>query len=352
MSQSFSLTRALSEFEREWNSGPPPAIESHLAGTPSDRRKALLQEFVCIDMEYRWQRLAGSQVSGALSVSASAATRELGAESTIPALLVDDYLAQFPELGDAATVDSLLIEEEFRVRCRWGDQPDVAEFLARFPYQADSLKSRLEAVRRETVSPATAGNAGSGISVEELLSRIETSRLFSADGMQLLRTQLQEAEPFADGRQAGEWLVAQKKLTDGQVRILLKGPTCPLVLGSYVILDEIGAGGMGQVFKALHSEMQREVALKTLKNSLPVSSDSAQRFRREVQAAAQLVHPNVVVAHDAGEVDGVRFLVMEYVEGQNLSTLVRQSGSLPLARAVDLIRQAAEGLKYAHERVV
>ena len=352
MSQSFSLTRALSEFEREWNSGPPPAIESHLAGTPSDRRKALLQEFVCIDMEYRWQRLAGSQVSGALSVSASAATRELGAESTIPALLVDDYLAQFPELGDAATVDSLLIEEEFRVRCRWGDQPDVAEFLARFPYQADSLKSRLEAVRRETVSPATAGNAGSGISVEELLSRIETSRLFSADGMQLLRTQLQEAEPFADGRQAGEWLVAQKKLTDGQVRILLKGPTCPLVLGSYVILDEIGAGGMGQVFKALHSEMQREVALKTLKNSLPVSSDSAQRFRREVQAAAQLVHPNVVVAHDAGEVDGVRFLVMEYVEGQNLSTLVRQSGSLPLARAVDLIRQAAEGLKYAHERGV
>ena len=109
---------------------------------------------------------------------------------------------------------------------------------------------------------------------------------------------------------------------------------------------------MGQVYKALHSEMQREVALKTLKSSLPVTSDSAQRFQREVQAAARLVHPNVVVAHDAGEVDGVRFLVTEYVEGQNLSTLVRQSGAMPLARAVDLIQQAAEGLKYAHQRGV
>ncbi len=164
MSQSFSLTRALSEFEREWNSAPPPAIESHLAGTPSDRRKALLQEFVCIDMEYRWQRLAGSQVSGALSVSASAATQELGAESTIPALLVDDYLAQFPELGDAATVDSLLIEEEFRVRSRWGDQPDVTEFLARFPHQANGLKSRLAEVCCVAVSPASSRAACSVIS--------------------------------------------------------------------------------------------------------------------------------------------------------------------------------------------
>lgn len=353
MDPSFSLTRVLKSFEREWESAPPAAIEPHLAGVTGDQRKTLLQELVCVDMEYRWRSRSGSETAGEFSFSATAATRLIPGDSTIPVLLVDDYLAQFPELGDAATVDSLLIEEEFRVRCRWGEQPETADFLSRFPLQEQKLRARLETIRNEFVS-STVPTAESvlSISVDEFLNRVASSRLLLGDALPELRAKLTAAGPFTDGMQAGEWMVGKQRLTTGQLRILLKGPTCPLVLGAYVILEELGAGGMGQVFKARHTGMNREVALKTLKGSLPASSDSNQRFQREVQAAARLVHPNVVVAHDAGEAEGVRYLVMEYVEGQNLSELVRQSGVLPVGRAVELIRQAAEGLKYAHQRGV
>jgi serine/threonine protein kinase len=93
--------------------------------------------------------------------------------------------------------------------------------------------------------------------------------------------------------------------------------------------------------RALHREMLREVAIKTLKNVAAAGSDSAQRFQREVQAAARLVHPNVVVAHDAGEASGVRYLAMEIVEGADLSSVVRNSGTMTVSLAVDCICQAA-----------
>ena len=124
-------------------------------------------------------------------------------------------------------------------------------------------------------------------------------------------------------------LYRQGKLTKYQAQSLYHGRSKGLVLGNYVILDRIGHGGMGQVFKAQHRRMQRIVALKVLPPDLMQSQAVVQRFEREVQAVARLSHPNIVTAYDADEATGIHFLVMECVDGENLATLVRHSGPFP-----------------------
>jgi serine/threonine-protein kinase len=109
---------------------------------------------------------------------------------------------------------------------------------------------------------------------------------------------------------------------------------------------------MGRVFKAVHTAMQRVVAVKVILPGLLEDPAAIDLFTREVRAAAQLHHPNIVTAYDANEIKGVRFLVMEYVEGPSLLRLVKALGPLPVALACELMRQAAAALQYAHERGV
>ncbi len=124
------------------------------------------------------------------------------------------------------------------------------------------------------------------------------------------------------------------------------------VFGEYTVLDRLGAGGMGEVFKARHRRMNRIVAIKVLASAAMRSPDAVKRFQREVEAAARLSHPNIVTAYDAGEQDGVHYLVMEYVAGRDLSSLLRERGPLPPADVVNYLVQAARGLGYAHNKGV
>lgn len=119
----------------------------------------------------------------------------------------------------------------------------------------------------------------------------------------------------------------------------------PKQLGEYTILERIGAGGGGAVFKAVHRRMERTVVLKLLPRSTP---ESVARFQTEVKAAAKLVQPNIVTAYDAGEQDGVSFLVMEFTEGTDLHRHVQEHGPLPVDKAVNYVLQAAKGLDFAH----
>ena len=147
-------------------------------------------------------------------------------------------------------------------------------------------------------------------------------------------------------------LIHAGRLTKYQAAQVYQGKTKGLVLGDYVVLDEIGAGGMGQVFKAWRREMERTVALKVLSAKRIESRESVERFHREVKAAAKLEHPNIVTAYDAGEAEGVHFLVMQYVEGKDLACVLAERGPLPVAEAVDYVVQAARGLEYAHQQGV
>lgn len=115
----------------------------------------------------------------------------------------------------------------------------------------------------------------------------------------------------------------------------------------YHIVERIGSGGMGTVFRAEHRLMERTVALKVISPDLAGSPDVIDRFRREVRAVAQLSHPNIVTAHDAEQVRETHFLVMEFVSGHDLARWVADKGRLDPQKACGLIRQAAVGLDYA-----
>ncbi len=145
-------------------------------------------------------------------------------------------------------------------------------------------------------------------------------------------------------------LIRAGKLTRYQASRVYQGKTRGLVLGEYVVLDEIGRGGMGQVLEARHRTMDRIVALKQLPARAMRSAQAVERFRREVRAAARLEHPNIVTAHDAGEAHGAHFLVMQFVEGQDLAQLLNERGPLGVEEAVDCAVQAARGLDYAHRQ--
>jgi len=123
----------------------------------------------------------------------------------------------------------------------------------------------------------------------------------------------------------------------------------PARLGQYEIVEQIGRGGMGTVYNAVHTRLKRPVAIKVLSAGRLQDPQAIARFQREMEAVGRLDHPNLVRAHDAGEVDGQHFLVMEFLDGTDLTKLVRQGGPLPVADACEVVRQAALGIQYAHE---
>jgi Protein kinase domain/WD domain, G-beta repeat len=119
--------------------------------------------------------------------------------------------------------------------------------------------------------------------------------------------------------------------------------------GRYVLLAKAGEGGMGAVYRATHSLLKRDVALKVLPAGRVKDRNALARFHREIEAVGRLDHPNIVRASDAGEADGTHFLVMEWIEGTDLGRLVQRRGPLSAAEACELVRQAALGLQHAHE---
>ena len=107
---------------------------------------------------------------------------------------------------------------------------------------------------------------------------------------------------------------------------------------------------MGVVLKAQHRRMKRLVAIKVLSSAAMKQAGAVERFHREVEAAAKLEHSNIVTAHDAGEHGGVHYLAMQYVDGKDLASIVKEHGPLEVRPAVEYILQAARGLQYAHEQ--
>ncbi len=162
---------------------------------------------------------------------------------------------------------------------------------------------------------------------------------------------------YVDGAQIGQALVQSGLLTNYQLDRVLAGSTHGLVLGNYRVLDTLGSGGMGVVFLAEHSLMKRRVAIKVL----PVDDDCPlsikERFYSEMRVQAELFHPHIVVAFDAGEVrpsdsnlPELIYLVMEQIDGGDLERHVLDNGPCDTATACRYLHQAASGLQAAHDR--
>ena len=123
-------------------------------------------------------------------------------------------------------------------------------------------------------------------------------------------------------------------------------------LGPYEIVALLGAGGMGEVYRAHDSKLGRDVALKTLPDQFAQDTDRLARFQREAQVLASLSHPNIAIIHGFEEAEGVRALVLELVEGPTLAEIIagrKPGGPLPLDETLNIARQIADALEAAHE---
>jgi len=183
--------------------------------------------------------------------------------------------------------------------------------------------------------------------VNELVNAIRQHRLLEpAQVDELSELQAKFTAPRALARE----LMDRDWLTPYQLNQLFQGRGPDLILGSYVLVERLGEGAMGQVFKAKHQRMRRFVALKLIREDLLSQAHAVERFYQEIQAASQLSHANIIHPYDAGPIGRTHFFAMEYVRGIDLQRLVEQSGPLPMDMACAFIHQTCLGLQHAFEK--
>jgi serine/threonine protein kinase len=222
---------------------------------------------------------------------------------------IEEYL----HAADATWLPALreeLLRVELECRFRRGEQPRADDYLARFPECAAALPGWLEQAAT-AASEVAAGTSTAGQASTAEYAPADTAPTPSA-----------EAPPRPPLRELGE----------------------------YDFLERLGAGGMGEVYRARHRRLGKLVAVKVIRESRLASPAALARFRREMEAVGSLDHPHLVEAHDAGEENGMVYLVLKLIEGTDLQRLVKERGPLPVAEACDLVRQAALGLQHLHER--
>jgi serine/threonine-protein kinase len=185
-------------------------------------------------------------------------------------------------------------------------------------------------------------------SSEALVDALVNTQLLAQAEVDQVRQEL--GVRFPDPRSLADDLVAKSKLTPYQADQILQGKASDLVVGGCRILEPLGQGGMGQVFKAEQCRLNRIVALKVIHPNCLGGPDAVRRFQREACVAATLSHPNVITIYDAGQDGSTHFLVMEYAAGMDLARLIARAGPLPVGAACRLVGQAALGLQHAHER--
>ena len=188
------------------------------------------------------------------------------------------------------------------------------------------------------------------ITIEELIQNLTESGLLSDEELDTVERSVFSRRQGLSADKAARELVKRKHLTKLQAAAVLKGKTKNLVFGDYIVLDKIGSGGMGQVFKARHKPTSKPVALKVLSADAVKNRRLIERFKKEAKAVARLKHPNVVRAYEAGKINRVRYLVMEFVEGENMLERVKRKGPLSVDECISCVLQAARGLDYAHQK--
>jgi eukaryotic-like serine/threonine-protein kinase len=223
---------------------------------------------------------------------------------------------------------------------RWSDIDET------ITYRRASAGSSLPGLKATT----GAARAATVVTTDEFVQSLIDVGLMEPDEIHQFLDQFGESERPKDVESLARRLVRARWLTEYQAGAVLQGKTKGLRIGNYCILEKLGAGGMGMVFKAEHRVMKRVVALKLLPPSFTRISSNIIRFQREAEAVARLSHPNVVAALDAGEFKGLHFFVMEYVEGKDLHRFVKENGPLPLEKAMTCLIEAARGMEAAHAR--
>jgi len=190
------------------------------------------------------------------------------------------------------------------------------------------------------------------ISIKELLKNLTESDLLTDEEICSIHDSIGSRPDVKSAESFARELVRQDHLTKLQAAAVLKGKTKNLVFGEYVVLEKVGSGGMGQVFKARHRPTGKLVAVKVLSADAVKNRRLIERFKKEARAVARLKHPNIVRAYEAGKINRIRYLVMEFVEGENMLVRVKRKGPLPVDECIRSVLEAARGLDYAHQKGV
>jgi response regulator RpfG family c-di-GMP phosphodiesterase/serine/threonine protein kinase len=210
---------------------------------------------------------------------------------------------------------------------------------------------------KDRLQPRAVQVAPSSFNDRAFLEELLNSSILLAEDFQGLPVTYQEGlAEITDKDTLLTELVERKLLTEYQAARIRAGTTYGLVLGNYRVLDRLGAGGMAVVFKGEHIEMRRTVAIKVMPQPVDLHPKLISRFTAEMRTIAQLQHPNIVAAFDAGKTIApdpdspvLRYIVMEYVAGHNLEGFVDTNGPLNPATACDFIHQIASALVEANK---
>lgn len=219
----------------------------------------------------------------------------------------------------------------------------------------DEGPSRQSALKRppprSLLPRGTTVNRQQDVPVSKFLDRLSKSGILSEGELNDVSATI-NVDRDADARRFAQELVEKRMLTDWQTRVLCGSEDGELGIGDFVILEHIGDGGMGRVYKARNRETGKVVALKLLNPQSASDESAVRRFKREIETASRLNHPNIVATLGSGEQDGHQYLVMEFVDGHDLASLVRNNEQLPVQTAVDCVTRAAKGLIYSHDEQV
>jgi serine/threonine-protein kinase len=184
----------------------------------------------------------------------------------------------------------------------------------------------------------------------DLLPVIRSSGVLGERQLAEIKTKVLQGDYPLDASELAERLVRDNILTAFQAKRFLTNRPQGLVVGRYIILDRIGSGSMGRVYRAHHAMMDRIVALKIIAPEIASNERVVARFQREMKLVGRLDHPNVVRAFDADQINRVLYIVMEYVTGLSLGERLKKKGPISPAEMIDYAVQAAQGLAHAHEQ--
>jgi eukaryotic-like serine/threonine-protein kinase len=183
----------------------------------------------------------------------------------------------------------------------------------------------------------------------DLLPVIRSSGVLSEKQLADIKSKILQGDYPMESFDLAERLVRDNILTTYQAKRFLANRANGLIVGRYIILDRIGSGSMGRVYKAHHVMMDRVVALKIISPEIASNERVVARFQREMKLVGRLDHPNVVRAFDADQIQKVLYIVMEYVPGYSLGERLKK-GPIPPLEMIDYAAQAAQGLAHAHDQ--
>lgn len=190
------------------------------------------------------------------------------------------------------------------------------------------------------------------LTLEQYGKSLVAAGLMTADELRAWFSKLPADRRPRDAETLAKLLADDGKVTNYQNAVLQQGKPQALTFANYLLVEQLGSGASGHVFKGKHKTSGRLAAIKVLAAETAADPKALKRFQREVEAAGRLAHKNIVQSFDAGEWNGQHYLVMDYVDGCDMASLVKSGGPLKVETACGYIVQAAQGLRYAHEQGV